>query len=67
MGANNGDMFDPEKENNHKIQDERFKFDQKENAPGRVDRMNYLRRAKLEASLPQMCVTFGKLIHLSGF
>lgn len=35
--------------------------------PGRVDRINYLRRAKLEASLPQMGVTFGELIHLSGF
>lgn len=56
MGANNGEVFDPEKENNHKIQDERFKFDQKENAPGRVDRMNYLRRAKLEACLCPRCV-----------
>ena len=33
VGANNGDMFDPGKENNHKIQDEGFRFDQKENAP----------------------------------
>ena len=35
--------------------------------PGRVVRMNYLMRAKLEVSLPQMCVTSGKLFHVSGF
>lgn len=44
-----------------------FGLIRKKMPPSRVDRMNYLRRAKLEVSLPQMCVTFGELIHLSGF